>query len=359
MRRAMAVAARVARSCADDAADRHGGGSGPRAAGLLVGVVVRAYHPLQIRSAAREQFWARMWAYELGPARASSGSPPPPNTMIRDVAGDRRLRPRVHAPVGRSCAASSTRPRRAACGVARTGDMISYETSHPVVLQADQPFESLVVRGSRASCCGRRGGADHQPDRGEDLRAATALPRQPRRVPARAGRRLEHGTITAEDAPDGRGRVLDLIREPLRRPDVRGRADELGRAQRSCSTSSRSSRRTSATRASTPRRSPGRASSRRGTCTSCSRRRARACAAGSAPRGSSAAAETWSIRRSTTRRSSRSRVAGDCRAPQHFSRLFRSTYGCSPRDFRREAQKRHSRSDGGATRVSSRSGGRR
>ena len=31
-------------------------------------------------------------------------------------------------------------------GVARSGDVISYETSHPVIFRADQPYESLVVR---------------------------------------------------------------------------------------------------------------------------------------------------------------------------------------------------------------------
>ena len=33
--------------------------------------------------------------------------------------------------------------------MARAGDVISYETSHPVIFQADQPYESLVVRVPR------------------------------------------------------------------------------------------------------------------------------------------------------------------------------------------------------------------
>ena len=41
-----------------------------------------AYLPVQIRSAAKEQFWARMWGYELGPLsvfRIAAAA----NTMIR------------------------------------------------------------------------------------------------------------------------------------------------------------------------------------------------------------------------------------------------------------------------------------
>ena len=143
----------------------------------------------------------------------------------------------------------------------------------------------------------------------------------------------------AGDAPNTVDCVLDLVRGAVRRSRAAAPSRRrCGRAPRSCSTSSRSSRRTSAIPTSTRRRSRARASSRRGTSTSSSRPRGRACAAGSGPRGSSAAAATCSIPRSATRRSSRSRRAGACPGPQHFSRLFRAAYGCSPSELRREAR---------------------
>ena len=55
-----------------------------------------AYLPIQIRSAAKEQFCARMWGYELGPVsffRIAAAA----NTMIAHVAGDRGLRSRMPA----------------------------------------------------------------------------------------------------------------------------------------------------------------------------------------------------------------------------------------------------------------------
>jgi AraC-like DNA-binding protein len=105
------------------------------------------YHPLQIRSAATARFWARMWGYELGPMalfRIAGAA----NTMIRTsraiAAGDPEC---IHVSVilrGRMNAAQEGRT-----GVALAGDVISYETSHPAVLSADGPFEVLVVQVPR------------------------------------------------------------------------------------------------------------------------------------------------------------------------------------------------------------------
>jgi AraC-like DNA-binding protein len=103
-----------------------------------------AYHPVQIRSPEPDRFWARMWGYELGPIsifRIVAAA----NTMIRTsraiASGDPEC---LHLEVilrGQMNAAQEGRT-----GIARSGDMISYETSHPAVFRADRPFESLVVR---------------------------------------------------------------------------------------------------------------------------------------------------------------------------------------------------------------------
>ena len=87
--------------------------------------------------------------------------------------------------------------------------MISYETSHPVVFRADQPFESLVVRVPR-QLLGRAGDADQQADGGGDLRARGAA-EGGGRVRPRAGRTgWRTATITPADAPNAVDCVLDL-----------------------------------------------------------------------------------------------------------------------------------------------------
>ena len=164
------------------------------------------YHPLQIRSAAKGEFWARMWGYELGPLGVfrivAAG-----NTMIRTsraiAAGDPEC---VHVSVilaGQLNAAQSGRH----C-VARVGDMMSYETSHPVILQADQPFDTLVVRIPRR-VLGRHA------DRIGNLTAvkrsgSERLPRATAAYLSRVMNRLEQGAMAPKDAPRTVERVLDL-----------------------------------------------------------------------------------------------------------------------------------------------------
>jgi AraC-like DNA-binding protein len=107
-----------------------------------------AYHPLAIDNGAGERFSARMWGYELGPLaffRIAAAA----NTMRRTAkaiaAGDPDC---VHFSVmlqGRLCIAQQGRT-----GVIRRGDILSYETSKPVVARADRPFETLVVKLPRA-----------------------------------------------------------------------------------------------------------------------------------------------------------------------------------------------------------------
>ena len=147
------------------------------------------YVPLQIRSKERGAFWARMWAYELGPLhvyRIAAAA----NTMIRSsravAAGDPEcidLSVVLHgqlnsAQQGRSC-------------VARTGDVISKETSHPAIQCADHPFETVVVRVPRDAAARPRD-ADRQPHRGDDLgQDAPGAGRG--EAPAGAGRRARGG----------------------------------------------------------------------------------------------------------------------------------------------------------------------
>jgi AraC-like DNA-binding protein len=149
-----------------------------------------------------------MWGYELRPLsffRISAA----PNTMMRTSQAVAACDPEcLHLSVvlrGRVNAAQEGRT-----GVARAGDVISYETSHPVIFRADQPYESLVVRVPK-QLLGRQeaqiskltalgiSGADGLP------RAAVAFFRN-----LVAG--LEDGTIGAEDAPNTVDCVLDLVR---------------------------------------------------------------------------------------------------------------------------------------------------
>jgi AraC-like DNA-binding protein len=95
-------------------------------------------------------------------------------------------------------------------GVARVGDIISYETSHPVIFRADQPYESLVVRvpwellGVHAAqirtltALGIRG-------TGGFPRAAVAFLRSLMDA-------LEEGTLGADDSQNTVDCVLDLVR---------------------------------------------------------------------------------------------------------------------------------------------------
>jgi AraC-like DNA-binding protein len=95
-------------------------------------------------------------------------------------------------------------------GVARAGDLISYETSHPVIFRADQPYESLVVRvpwdllgvhAAQISALTAVGipGTEGFP------RAAVAFLRSLMDA-------LEKGTIDGDDAQNTVDCVLDLVR---------------------------------------------------------------------------------------------------------------------------------------------------
>ena len=166
------------------------------------------YLPVQVRSAARERFGAQLWGYELGPLsifRISAA----PNTMVRTSQAIAACDPEcLHISVvlrGQISAAQEGRT-----GVARVGDIISYETSHPVIFRADQPYESLVVRvpwdllGVHAAQI-RTLTALGIPGREGFPRAAVAFLRSLMDA-------LEEGTLGNDDAQNTANCVLDLVR---------------------------------------------------------------------------------------------------------------------------------------------------
>jgi AraC-like DNA-binding protein len=167
-----------------------------------------AYLPVQIRSPEGEEFDARMWGYELGPLslfRISAA----PNTMMRTSRAIAACDPEcLHLSVvlrGRINAAQEGRT-----GVARTGDVISYETSHPVIFRADQPYESLVVRVPK-HLLGREE-AQISSLTAVGISGAEGLPRAAVAFFRSLAAGLEDGTITAAEAPNTVDCVLDLVR---------------------------------------------------------------------------------------------------------------------------------------------------
>ena len=167
-----------------------------------------AYHPLQIQSASKERFFARMWANDLGPLnffRIAAA----PNTMIRTSKAIAVSDPEcLHVSVIQRGQLDTAQEGRYA--VARPGDVVSYETSHPAIIRADAPFEVLVTRvprhllGREAEQIRRRTAVTIPGGNGM-TRAAVAFLRA-----LVSG--LEDGTITSADAPSAVDCVLDLVR---------------------------------------------------------------------------------------------------------------------------------------------------
>jgi AraC-like DNA-binding protein len=167
-----------------------------------------AYLPVQIQATAKEQFAARMWGYQFGPIsffRISAAA----NTMMRTSRAIASCDPEVlHLSVvlrGRINAAQGGRT-----GTAGIGDLISYETSHPVMFQAAEPFESIVVRVPK-HLLGR------DADRINELTAlripgGEGLPRAAVAFLRGLVGGLEDGTVGAGDSPNAVDCVLDLIR---------------------------------------------------------------------------------------------------------------------------------------------------
>jgi|KBSMisStandDraft_5_1062788.scaffolds.fasta_scaffold11741_6 AraC-like DNA-binding protein len=176
-----------------------------------------SYLPVHVRSRAKEQFGARMWGHGFGPIsffRIAAAA----NTMMRTPRAIAACDPEcLHLTVvlrGRMEAVQDGRT-----GIAGMGDVISYDTSHPMVFRANEPFESLVVRvpmsilgrdADRISKCTalRIAGSEGVP------RAAVAFFRG-----LVSG--LEDGSITADDAPNTIECVVDLVRGMYAAPPAR------------------------------------------------------------------------------------------------------------------------------------------
>ena len=295
----------------------------------------RIYHPLQIRSAAQGQFWGRLSGYELGPLgifRVVAA----PNTMIRTgsaiAAGDPECLHVATVLSGRLDAAQGGRT----C-VARVGDMICYESSHPVVLRSDGPFESLVVRvprgtlGPQAAQVGSRTAVRFS-GRLPSTRASAAYLRK-------LVDRLEHGMIRPDVGSIAVDAVLDIVRTLFTGPEggCRGPSELRSRAEILLTIESFIE-----SNLGDPDLDPAeiaRASfistrylhklfEAEGTsvCRWIRGERLERCRRDLAD----PALDHWTILAIASR--------WGLPGPQHFSRLFRSEYGCSPREFRRDAR---------------------
>ncbi len=167
-----------------------------------------AFHPLQIRAEGRDRFHARMWrdtlaSIEMFRVAASA------NTMTRSrreiVAGDDEtlhlsvvLRGHLHkAQDGRSA-------------LLGPGDMAVYDTSHPVLLRADDDFDALALKLPKA-VLGRDFGAKVSRLTAVRISGQTGLPRLAARFFCAAAMGLADGSIAQEDA-DLAEHVIDLVR---------------------------------------------------------------------------------------------------------------------------------------------------
>jgi AraC-like DNA-binding protein len=292
-----------------------------------------AYLPVQIRSPAGEEFGARMWGYELGPLslfRISAA----PNTMMRTSRAIASCDPEcLHLSVvlrGRINAAQEGRT-----GVARIGDMISYETSHPVIFRADQPYESLVVRVPK-QLLGRQE-AQITKLTAIGISGTEGLPRAAVAFFRSLAAGLEDGTVTAADAPNTVECVLDLVRGLYASPALtqaparpRSRAEILLNAQSFIEAN-----------LGDPDLDPEEIARASFVSTRYLHKIFQA-------EGTSVCRWIRASRLEHCRRDLLDpslchetiiEIAGrwGLPGPQHFSRLFRSAYGCSPSELRREA----------------------
>jgi AraC-like DNA-binding protein len=294
-----------------------------------------AYLPVQIRSPAREQFSARMWGYQLGPLGLFR-IVATPNTMVRDSRQIAACDPEcLHLSVvsrGRISAAQEGRT-----GVARIGDIISYDTSYPVVFEADQPYESFIVRIPR-SLLGRQQ-AEIAGRTAIAISGVNGLPRAAVAFLRSLADGFRDGTITATDTPNMVDLVLDLVRgvytlpAPVpERTRLRSRSEVLLNVQSYIES-----------RLGDPALGPEEIARAMFVSTRCLHKLFES-------EGTTVC--RW-IRASRLERCRRDlldpahddetilAIASRWGLPgaQHFSRLFRSEYGCAPRDVRREARR--------------------
>ena len=293
------------------------------------------FHPLQIRSAVKGQFSGKLSGYELGPLgvfRLEVAA----NTMVRTVRAIAAHDPEcLHVSVilrGQLNAAQGGRT-----GLAGVGDVIGYETSRPVVLRADTHLESLVVRvprrllGMHATHIRNRS-AERISGMRPSTRAAAAYLRN-------LAAELEAGAIGPDDEASAVDCVLDVVRGLYAEPggpreprELRSRAEillniesfidaNLGDPELDPEDIAR------ATYIST--RYLHKLFEAEGTtvCRWIRGSRLERCRRDLAD----PALDHWTILAIASR--------WGLPGPQHFSRLFRAAYGCSPREHRREVRR--------------------
>ena len=295
-----------------------------------------AYLPVQIRSSGQ----GRVRGPDVG-LRGSARSSlfriaAAANTMIRTSRAIAACDPEcLHVSVvlrGQINAAQEGRT-----GVAGIGDVISYETSHPVVFRADQPFETLVVRVPR-ELLGRQA-TQISNLTAVGISGSEGLPRAAVAFVRGLVGGLEDGTITPTDAPNTVDCVLDLIRglyatpagalEPTR---LRSRAEILLNVQSFIEANlGDPASRPRGDRPGELHLDPVPAQALRG-------RGHERLPLDSQRRGSSAAGATCSIRRWPTRRSSRSRAAGACPARSTSAACSGRRTAARRSELRREAK---------------------
>jgi AraC-like DNA-binding protein len=284
-----------------------------------------AYHPLHIGTDSNDRFWARMWADHLGPVgvyRITAG----PNTMRRTprdiAAGDPEclhlsllIRGRLHG---------AQQHRATTLG---PGDITSYDTSQPAIFRADAPFDLLVLRLPKATL-GKHAGKVSRLT-AVTIPGSAGLPRLAARFFCEAANGLADGSIANGDSGLAE-HVIDLVRrlyvdlDATRVPRPRSSAELLIHAQdptlnpeelaRACFISTRYLHRVF--EAEGLRVCDFIRSARLDRC------RRDLIDPAFADQPISAIASRWGLP-----------------SAPHFSRLFRQAYGCSPREFRRDASR--------------------
>jgi AraC-like DNA-binding protein len=291
------------------------------------------YHPLRIRAEPTERFSARMWGDWLAPVGVFRIAAEP-NTMSRSradiAAGDPEC---VHLSIllrGRLDGAQQHRTV-----VLRPGDMTSYDTSQPAVFSAPEAFDLLVLKFPKATL----GKDAARISRLTAIRipGECGLPRLAARFFCGAAAGLADGSISRQDE-DLAEHIIDLVRRlyvdlgaSVQPTPPRSRAELLLAAQayieanlrdpslnpdlvaRACFISTRYLHRLFEDEGLS-------------VCGSIRRARLDHCRRdllnpAFADQSISMIASRWGL----------------SSAP-HFSRLFRMTYGCSARDFRRYGQ---------------------